>query len=249
MDRMLYVAMTGAQQTLRGQSLISHNLANVNTVGFRKDLADSRSMQAFSNDPALPSRVFSMTERPGVDITPGKIMTTGRELDIAIKGEGWIAIQAPDGNEAYTRAGDLQIDVNGQLITATGHPVLGNGGPIAIPPAEKIDIGEDGTISIRPLGETPENLVVVDRVRLIKPDENNPLYKDESGFMRTESGANAPPDATVRLVSGALESSNVNPAEALVSMIDASRRFELQVKMMNTAKENASATDQLLKLE
>lgn len=249
MDRMLYVAMTGAQQILRGQSLISHNLANVNTVGFRKDLADARSMQAFSSDPALPSRVFSMTERPGVDITPGKIMTTGRELDIAIKGEGWIAIQTPDGNEAYTRAGDLQIDVDGQLITATGHPVLGNGGPIAIPPAEKIDIGEDGTISIRPLGETPENLVAVDRIRLIKPDENNPLYKDESGFMRTESGANAPPDAAVRLVSGALESSNVNPAEALVSMIDASRRFELQVKMMNTAKENASATDQLLKLE
>ena len=249
MDRMLYVAMTGAQQTLQGQGLISHNLANVNTVGFRKDLADFRSMPAFSNDPALPSRVYSMAERPGIDLTEGKVMTTGRDLDIAVKGEGWIAMPLPDGSEAYTRNGELQLDVNGQLTTANGYPVLGNGGPIAIPPAEKIDIGEDGTISIRPLGETPENLVVVDRIRLVKPTGDNPIYKDETGFMRMKEGDAAPPDATVRIVSGALEGSNVNPAEALVSMIDASRRFELQVKMMTTAQDNASATDQLLKLE
>ncbi|MDQ5911307.1 MAG: flagellar basal-body rod protein FlgF [Pseudomonadota bacterium] len=233
MDRMLYVAMTGAQQTLRGQGLIAHNLANVNTVGFRKDMADARSMQAFSDDFALPTRVYAMTERPGIDLTEGKVMTTGRDLDIAVKGEGWIAIQLPDGSEAYTRNGELQLDVNGQLTTANGQPVMGNGGPIAIPPAEKIQIGEDGTISVRPLGEAPENLVVVERIRLVKPDGENPLYKD----------------ATVRIVSGALEGSNVNPAEALVSMIDASRRFELQVKMMSTAQDNASATDQLLKLE
>lgn len=249
MDRMLYVAMTGAQQTLRSQALTSHNLANINTVGFRKDLADFRSMPAFSDDPALPSRVYSMTERPGIDLTQGKLMTTGRDLDIAIKDAGWIALQLPDSSEAYTRNGELQLDANGQLTTANGHPVLGNGGPIAIPPAEKIQIGEDGTISIRPLGENPENLVVVDRIRLVKPDAENPLYKDETGFMRMKDGAAAPPDATVRIVSGALEGSNVNPAEVLVSMIDASRRFELQVKMMTTAKDNASATDQLLKLE
>lgn len=249
MDRMLYVAMTGAQQTFRTQALISHNLANINTVGFRKDLADFRSMPVFSDDPALPSRVFSMAERPGIDLTQGKIMTTGRDLDIAIKGEGWIAIQVPDGGEAYTRNGELQLDANGQLTTANGYPVLGNGGPIALPPAEKIQIGEDGTISIRPLGETPENLVEIDRIRLVKPDGGNPLYKDETGFMRLKEGGAAPPDATVRIAPGALESSNVNPAEALVSMIDASRRFELQVKMMSAAQENARNTDQLLKLE
>ena len=249
MDRMVYVAMTGASQTLRSQALISHNLANVNTVGFRKDLEGSRSMPAFSDEPALPTRVFSMAERPSVDLAPGKIMTTGRDLDIAIRNEGWIAIQLPDGSEAYTRNGDLQIATEGQLTTANGHAVVGEGGPLTIPPAEKIQIGEDGTISIRPLGETPENLVVVGRIRLIKPTAENPLYKDESGFMRTTEGGNAPADASVRIVSGALEGSNVNPAEALVGMIDASRRFELQVKMMSTAKDNASATDQLLKME
>ncbi len=249
MDRMVYLAMTGAKHTLNYQGLVSHNLANVNTVGFRKDLATYRSMPSFSDDPALPSRVYSMAERPGVDLSEGKVMTTGRDLDIAIKGEGWIAIQLADGSEAYTRNGELQIDSNGQLTTANGHTVLGNGGPISIPPAEKIQIGEDGTISIRPLGETPENLVVVDRIRLVKPDGENPLYKDETGFFRMREGAGAPADAEVRIVSGALEGSNVNPADALVSMIDASRRFELQVKMMSTAQENATNADQLLKLD
>ncbi|HCB15279.1 MAG TPA: flagellar basal-body rod protein FlgF [Gammaproteobacteria bacterium] len=248
MDRMLYVAMTGAQQTLQTQALISHNLANVSTVGFRKDLEDFRSMPVFSTD-GMPTRVYSMTERPGIDITQAKIMTTGRDMDIAIQGEGWIAIQAPDGEEAYTRAGDLQLDVNGQLTTATGQPVLGTAGPIAIPPAQKIDIGEDGTISIRPRGEASTEIVVVDRIRLVKPTAQNPLYKDEYGFMRTKDGAAAPPDATVKLVTGALEGSNVNPADMLVSMIQASRHFEMQVKMMNAGQENANSSDQLLKLE
>lgn len=248
MDRMLYVAMNGAQQTLQAQSLISHNLANVNTTGFRKDVADFRNMPVFSDD-GLPTRAYAMAERPGIDLTPGRVMTTGRDLDVAIQGEGWIAIQAPDGQEAYTRAGDLQLDTNGMLKTANGHPVLGNGGPISIPPSEKIDIGADGTITLRPLGENPANVVTVDRIRLIKPTETNPLYKDEAGFMRTMDGQAAPPDASVRLLGGALESSNVNPAEALVSMIEAARRFELQIKMMNTAQENADTTNQLLRLE
>ena len=248
MDRMLYVAMTGAQQTLRTQEIISHNLANVSTVGFRKDLEDFRSMPVFSTD-GMPTRVYAMTERPGIDLTQAKIMTTGRDLDIAVQGEGWIAIQAPDGEEAYTRAGDLQIDVNGQLTTSTGHPVLGVAGPIAIPPAEKIDIGEDGTISVRPKGEAATEIAVVGRIRLVKPTAENPLYKDKYGFMRTKDGGAAPPDATVKLVTGALEGSNVNPADMLVSMIEASRKFEMQIKMMNSAQENAQSADQLLKLE
>jgi flagellar basal-body rod protein FlgF len=248
MDRMLYVAMTGAQQTLRAQATINHNLANANTIGFRQDIADFRSMPAFSDD-GLPTRVYAMAERVGVDLNDGKLMTTDRELDIAVQGEGWIAIQAPDGQEAYTRAGDLQREPNGMLVTATGHPVLGNGGPVFIPPAEKILIGEDGTLSIRPIGEDPVNLLEVDRIRLVKPTADNPLYKDEAGFMRTVTGEPAPPDAAVRILSGALEGSNVNPAAALVSMIESARRFEMQIKMMNTAQDNDSATNQLLKLE
>ncbi|HRF45408.1 MAG TPA: flagellar hook-basal body complex protein, partial [Candidatus Competibacteraceae bacterium] len=134
MDRMLYVAMTGAQQTLRAQAITSHNLANANTVGFRQDMADFRNMPVFGD--GLPTRSYAMAERSGIDLKSGKLMSTGRELDVAVQGEGWIAVQAPDGNEAYTRSGDLQRDANGLLTTATGYPVLGNGGPISIPPTE-----------------------------------------------------------------------------------------------------------------
>lgn len=246
MDRMLYVAMTGAQQTLRAQSIVSHNLANANTTGFRQDVADFRSMPVFGD--GLPTRAYAMTERAGVDLRAGRLMTTGRDLDVAVQGGGWIAVQAPDGGEAYTRAGDLQVDSGGMLTTADGRPVLGDGGPIAIPPAEKIEIGGDGTLSIRPPGEAPANLVIVDRIRLVRPADGG-LYKDDSGLMRARDGRPTAPDASVRLVAGALESSNVNPTSALVDMIEAARRFELQVKMMSVAGENASATNQILRLE
>ncbi len=248
MDRVLYVAMTGAQQTLQAQALTNHNLANANTIGFRQDKADFRNMPVFGDD-GLPTRAYAMAERPGIDLKSGKLISTGRDLDIAIQDEGWIAIQAPDGKEAYTRAGDLQRDASGLLTTATGYLVLGNSGPISIPPTEKIEIAKDGTISIRPPGESPENLVVVDRIRLVKPTADNPLYKDASGLMRTTNGQPAPPDASVTVVAGALEGSNVNPAEALVSMIESARRFEMQIKMMHTAAENATASNQLLRLE
>lgn len=246
MDRLLYVAMTGAHQTLRAQAIVSHNLANANTNGFRQDLADFRSMPVFGD--GLPTRVYSMAERTGADLRLGRVMTTGRDLDVAVQGEGWLAVQAPDDTVAYTRAGDLQLDANGRLTTANGNPVLGSAGPISIPPAEKIEIGADGAISIRPLGEASSNLVEVDRLQLVKLPEDN-IHKDPNGLMRTNDGQPAPLDASVRLVSGALESSNVNPAEALVSMIESARHFEIQVKMMKTAEENSNVTNQLLRLE
>jgi flagellar basal-body rod protein FlgF len=246
MDRMLYVAMTGARQILHAQSLNNQNLANVSTTGFRRDLA------AFNSQPVvgegLPTRVYAMAERAGVDTTPGQISTTGRELDVAVDGEGWIGVQAPDGKAAYTRAGDLRLTANGMLTTGTGLPVLGNSGPIAIPPADKIAIGNDGTISIVPQGGQSATLVEVDRIRLVKSDSRQ-LEKDRFGLMRQQNGQPAPQDASVRLVAGALEGSNVNTADALVNMIGLARQFELQIKMMNTASDNASATNQLLRLE
>jgi flagellar basal-body rod protein FlgF len=246
MDRMLYVAMTGASQVLRAQTITSHNLANVSTTGFRQDLGAFRSMPVFGD--GLPSRVYAMAERPGVDTTPGQLMTTGRELDIAIEGEGWIAVQAPDGKEAYTRAGNLHLSAEGILTTGAGYTVLGEGGPIAVPPAAKVELGNDGTISICPLGESPVTLVQVDRIRLVKPNPSE-LQKDSYGLLRSRSSQPFPADASVRLVSGSLESSNVNTAEALVNMIDLARQFELQIKMMRTAEDNAEATNQLLRME
>ncbi len=245
MDRSLFVVMSGARETLRAQTSVNNNLANVNTAGFKQDLEQFRSMPVFG--PGYPSRVYALNERPATDFDPGPIQTTGRDLDVAVKGDGWIAVQAADGSEAYTRRGDLRITPEGLLQTGDGHPVLGENGPIAIPPAQKIDIGSDGTISIVPLGEKPDVLAVVDRIKLVRADPRQ-LKKSEDGLIRLKAGGPAVADAGVTLVSGALEGSNVNSVAALVDMIELSRRYELQVKMMKTAEDDADATAQLLRM-
>lgn len=246
MDRMLYVAMSGARQTMLAQAANAHNLANVNTTAFREDLMAFTSHE--TNGPGYPSRVYALSEQGGANMNPGSIMATGRDLDVAVSGKGWIAVQAPDGGEGYTRAGDLRITPNGMLVNGAGHPVLGNtGAPVAIPPAEKVEIGNDGTISIRPRGQSPQTLAVVDRIKLVNPDDAT-LSKGEGGLMRMPAGEIAPPDAAVQLVSGSLETSNVNAVDAMVNMIALSRQFEAQVQMMKTAKENDSAAAQMLRL-
>lgn len=244
MDRMLYVAMSGATETMLAQSANSNNLANANTTGFLADLQQFRSMPVFGD--GFPTRVYSMSERPNIDFTPGSIQSTGRDLDVAVRGQSWIAVQAKDGGEALTRAGDLQIDANGLLMTGTGLPVLGNGGPVAIPPAEKVEIAADGTISIRPLGQGSLELAVIDRIKLVTPPLTE-LEKGLDGLIRLKSGQPAEPDAEARLMAGALESSNVNTVKALVDMIELARRFEMQVKMMKTAEEVDTASTTLLR--
>ncbi len=245
MDRMLYVAMTGAHQTMLAQAVNANNLANANTTGFRADLAAMRA--AALQGGGLPTRVYAMAENPGVDLDAGSLTTTGRDLDVAVNGEGYIAVQAPDGSEAYTRAGDLRLTSTGLLTTGAGHPVLGDGGPITLPPAQKIDIGEDGTISLLPIGQAPKALAVIDRIRLVRP-AGATLVKGNDGLLRQRSGKPAPPDARVRLVSGAVEGSNVNGVEAMVNMLSLSREFEMQVKMMRTAERNDASSAELLRL-
>ena len=243
MDAMIYLSMAGAEQTLIEQSMNSQNLANISTPGFKADLMQARSMPVFGD--GLATRVYAMTERPTIDFDSGPIMTTGRDLDVAVNGDGWIAVQAPDGTEALSRAGDFRISANGLLTTGAGHPVLGNGGPIAIPAVQKIEIGSDGTISVRPLGQEANALAELDRIKLVNPPLED-LVKGEDGLIRVAGGGASQPDAGVGLVSGALEGSNVNPVEAMVNMITLARRFELQVKLMESAERNDLATSQML---
>ncbi len=245
MDRMLYVAMSGANETLMAQATNSHNLANANTTGFLADLQQFRSMPVFGD--GYPTRVYGMSERPAVDFKSGSIIQTGRDLDVALNGKGWIAVQAPDGSEAYTRRGDLKLDANGQLTTGNGLPVVGNGGPIAIPPSEKIDIAPDGTISIRPLGQAVNELAIVDQIKLINP-ENSDMEKGMDGLMRLKDGVSSEPDTSLQLVSGALESSNVNVVDSMVEMIELSRRFDIQVKMMKTAEQMEEGSTSILRI-
>lgn len=245
MDRMLYVAMSGAKQTMLAQGAVSNNIANVNTTAFHQDFSAFRAMPVYGA--GLPTRVYTMAERPATDLTHGMLQSTGRDLDLAINGDGWFAVQARDGSEAYTRAGDLHLGAGGVLTNGAGLPLLGNGGPIVIPAAEKIEIGVNGGISIRPVGQAATNLAVVDRIRLVNPDARE-LVKGADGLMRMKSGAPVEPDASVTVSAGALESSNVNPIEALVQQITLARQFDLQIKMMKTAEENDAATTQLMRL-
>ena len=243
MDRMLYISMNAAQQTMLAQATNSNNLANVNTTGFRQDFEQFRSQPVFGE--GLPSRVYSMTERPQTDYQTGSIQSTGRELDVAIQGDGFLAVRGKDGREGYTRAGDLHVTATGQLVTGTGLAVMGDGGPIAIPPAEKIEIGADGTISIRPVGAQANELTVLDRIKLVKPELKN-VFKDNDGLMRMKDGSSAPLDASITVISGTLESSNVNAVGALVNMIELQRKYEMQIKMMTTADDISSASSRLL---
>lgn len=244
MDRMLYLSMSAAKNTLQAQAVNSHNLANVSTAGFRADLSQFRSMPVLGDGYA--SRVYALEERPGIDFSHGRLDYTGNDLDVAINGDGWIAILMPDGTEAYTRAGDLRIASTGLLENAAGYPVLGNAGPVSIPPADKIEIGVDGTISIRPTGQDEKTLSTIDRIKLVNPATES-LYKGSDGQFRLKDGSNALADANVKIISGTLETSNVNMIEALVNMIDLARQFEMNIKAMKSAEENDRSAAQLLR--
>lgn len=246
MDKVLYVAMTGARENMLAQQVHANNLANATTTAFKSDLEQARAMRVLGE--GYESRVYSMSERPGTNLESGTLMQTGRDLDVAVAGDGWLAVQGPDGNEVYTRNGGLQINAANQLVTGSGLPVLGNGGiPIVIPPAENIFIGNDGTISIRPLGDNAVEIALVDQIKLVRPDDGA-IHKGRDGFMHTDNDVALPPALDVKVRAGYLESSNVNAVSDLTAMISLSRQFEMQVKMMKTAEENSSKAAEILRM-
>ncbi|NOX67805.1 MAG: flagellar basal-body rod protein FlgF [Gammaproteobacteria bacterium] len=245
MDEMIYLAMTGAKQTEYAQAINSNNLANISTTGFRADL------HAFSSvpieGPGVESRVNAVVDSYGTDFSQGAVLSTGRDLDVAIQGSGFLTVQADDGSEAYTRAGDLRIGSGGLLETGSGRLVIGNGGPVAVPPNSSLLIGTDGTVSVQPIGQGPETLATVDRLKLVDPDTRL-LAKGSDGLFRLPEGEIAGADASVRLISGVLEQSNVNVAKTLVNMIQLSRQYEMQVNVIRTSKEDADAAAQLMRI-
>jgi len=243
MDKLLYVAMSGAKETLRAQAANTHNLANASTTGFKADLSAFQSRAV--TGPGYASRVYATDETVGWDHGTGSIQQTGNPLDLAIRGQGLFAVQDNSGREAYTRAGDLHVDPSGQLLTATGLPVLGDNGPISVPPYTSIAVGSDGTISIVPLGQTPQTAANVARIKLVNPPVDT-LQRGPDGLFRTSDGTPAEADAATTVASGSLESSNVDLASCMVNMIELARRFDLQVKALHTADETAAAYTKLL---
>jgi flagellar basal-body rod protein FlgF len=235
--------MTGASETLRAQAANNHNLANANTTGFRADLSAFRSVAVAGA--GAPSRVYAVNSTVGWDASSGSLQQTGRDLDVAINGSGWIAVQGNDGREAYTRAGDLRVDSSGVLLTGAGRQVLGDSGPLVVPPHTSLTIGGDGSVSIVPLGQSASTMSTVGRIKLVNPPAAE-LQRGADGLFRLADGSDAPPDASVTLLSGCIESSNVSVAEAMTQMIELARRFDLQVKTIRTAEEDAAASTRLL---
>ena len=243
MDKALYLAMSGGVQTMNAQTIHANNLANVSTTGFRADFEQARSMQVYGE--SMPSRVYAMTENPATRYTSGDMIQTGRNLDVAVAGEGFIAVYDELGQEAYTRAGDLQINAAGQLVTGTGLPVAGLDGPIFLPPLDRITITPDGSISIVPQGGAANEVAVLNQIKLVNPDPQD-IRKTEDGLIHGKEGQVFDADLGVTLASGFLEGSNVNAVEEMTHIMNLARRFEMNVKMMDSIRENADSSARIL---
>ena len=246
MDRLIYTAGSGAKHILEQQATTSHNLANVSTTGFRAQIDAFRAVPVQAEG-TLPTRSFVVNATVGSDFSAGPLQMTGRDLDVAVKGKGWIAVQMPDGSEAYTRHGALQMNANGLLQSSSGLTVQGDGGPITVPPEVTVAIGNDGTISTIATTTKPGAPTVLGRLKLVNPPEQD-LVRGDDGLFRLKSGEAAPADPLVTVAGGALEGSNVSPVDAMVNMISLARSFETQMSLMKNAENNAAKADQILAL-
>lgn len=247
MDRLIYTAMTGATAALSRQAAIAHNLANLTTPGYKAEEHRMRAVQVLTHNtpPALPTRAFAVDASTHTDFSAGPVQHTGNPLDVAVRGRGFIALAMPDGSEAYTRAGALEVSENGILQTKMGIPVMGDGGPITIPPDSRITIEADGTISVVPETGAQNTVNAIGRIKLVAPAEND-LLRGADGLFRLPGNEAAPLAEEVRIASGYLEMSNVNPVAEMVAMIAAARQFELQMRLITTAEQNDRAATQVL---
>lgn len=239
MDRLIYLSMSGAKATLQRQDVLANNLANVSTTGFRAELAAFRAVPVLGS--GASTRVYALETTTGHSDAPGAVTATGRNLDVAMQGNAWLAVQALDGSEAYTRAGSLDVSADGTLVTRGGAlTVLGDGGPISVPPNAEVAIASDGTVTAKAANgrATP-----VGKLKLVTPEVA--LSRGDDGLFRAGAG-DLSADATARVQDGALEGSNVSAVETMVAMIAAARQFEQQMKMLKTAEDDERTAAKLL---
>ncbi|MBC3870151.1 flagellar basal-body rod protein FlgF [Undibacterium oligocarboniphilum] len=245
MDRLVYTAMTGAKHILEQQATNSHNLANATTTGFRAQLDSFRAVPVVGAD--IPTRAFVVDATVGTDFSVGSMQMTGRELDVAIQGKGWLAVEKPDGSEAYTRAGSLKLSENGVLQTLSGLNIVGDGGPITVPPDVSVTIAKDGTISTVPVTGNLNSVQVIGRLKLVNPPEEN-LVRGDDGLFKTKDNSVPDADAAVTVAGGTLEGSNVNVVDSMVTMINLGRQFEMQMRLLQNAENNETKATQIIAL-
>ncbi|QJC55138.1 Flagellar basal-body rod protein FlgF [Polaromonas vacuolata] len=244
MDRMIYTAMSGAKQAMEQQASVANNMANVSTAGFKAQINNFRAVPVVGDQPVTRAMVVATT--PGADFSPGVMTQTGRPLDVAVKGDGWLAVQLPGGAEAYTRVGNLQVGAEGQLMTLDSYPVLGNAGPVVVPPGSKLVVAGDGLITAFDPNGGAVGGAEVGRLKLVNPARAD-LLRGEDGLFRTKpDAAPAQVDPAVRLSVGTLEGSNVNSVEVMVQMITNARLYEMQMKTIQTAETNDQQANRLL---
>jgi len=245
MDKALYVAMTAAKHNMLGQAIRANNLANANTTGFRGDFEQARSMGVYYGE-GHATRAYALTESPAINFKPGPMIQTGQDMDVAVEGNGFIAVQTAGEEEAYTRVGNFKVDSTGILRTGNGLPVMGNSGPIALPEFQKVEIASDGIISIVIKGASPDALSEVARIKLVNPNIDD-LEKKSDGLLYAKNADKAlEPDPDIKIISGFLEGSNVNPMEELTRVLTLSRQYEMSIKLMQTAQQNSEASARLL---
>jgi flagellar basal-body rod protein FlgF len=245
MDRLIYTALSGAKHILDQQATTAHNLANASTGGFRAQVDAFRAVPVVAD--GLPTRTMVVDATVGADFTVGSIQRTGRELDVALAGKGWISVQSADGSEAYTRSGALNVGPNGLLQTVGGQLVNGDTGPIAVPPQVTVSIASDGTVGTLSTDAQRGPANVLGRIKLVNPPEQM-LVRGDDGLFRQKDGGAVLADPLVKLSVGALEGSNVNPVEAMVTMISLARQFETQMSLLKNAENNATKASQILAL-
>ena len=244
MDRIIYTAMTGANAAAHRQAVLSNNLANASTQGFRAEMSTFRSVPIQGD--GSKTRVFALEATSGHVSTPGPVQRPRPTLDALAEGKAWIAVQGLDGTEAYTRAGTFEVSATGQLLTPTGLPVLSDGGaPIDVPPGAEVTLGSDGTVTAKAAGQPAQ---AIGRLKLATPTPEDPLKRGDDGLFRTTSGDPIANDANARMLAGAVEGSNVNPVESMVGMIAASRQFEQQMRLLQSAETNDKTASQLLSM-
>ena len=245
MDRLIHTSLSAMRGAMARQTTVANNLANANTVGFRAEIASQRPLWLRGGE--FQGRAPASEEVVNADMKAGAFISTGRDLDVAMQGDAMLAVQADDGEESYTRRGDLMIAPSGLLTTGDGVPVMGDGGPITMPPADKIMVGADGKISIVPEGGDPTQMQQVAQLKIVSP-KGSEIVKGLDGLFKVRGGGTLPTDPDAKITQGALEQSNVNTSDALVQMIEASRSWETQIKLLTTAKDLDSATTDLMRL-
>jgi flagellar basal-body rod protein FlgF len=247
MDRLIYTSLSAMRALMQRQTVTAANLANANTTGFREDMADATSVYMAPGGGVVATRAQAEQSVQRADTKAGAVTATGRDLDVAMEGDAMLAVQAPGGGEAYTRRGDLQVADSGLLTTGDGSPVMGDGGPITLPPADKVSVDKTGAVWIVPQGGDPAQPQQVEQLKLVSP-VGSKITKGDDGLFRVAGGGTLPSDPEARVSPDALEGSNVSVTKTLTDMIDASRAWETQVKMLAGAKEMDSSAADLMNL-